>query len=176
MRAVNSFAEKKYYDMPLEGSIGTSGFLTSVLVPIVQGTTSSTRIGNKIKVRYIIWSIDLDSENETELYWRIALLRSRTAGLVLADVPSGETGHIQFIDIEKWEIISDKTFSLGSTDGTGENKVLYKRSHRIFRTIVYDQGSAQPITNNFYIWGWTNDVVTTGTNIRGNARVYYTDV
>lgn len=120
---------------------------------------------------------DLFSSNEDGIYFRIALLRGRSSGLTITAVPSLAGALTQFIDTERFEIISDVTYSLGDLDTNGMNKRFHRRTHRVMKTVIFDNGNTdQVITNPYFYWIWTNDVISTGENFRGVIRIYYTDI
>lgn len=180
-KAVCYKAEKKYVDFGFENAIGNSGILVNLTEIITNGSQIQNRIGNKIKLRYLKIKFSLDSANEDLFFGRFAILRGRTAGLTGADVPTGDGAYIQFFDIEKFEIVWERTFNLGDTDINGRNKTFFNKTLRIFKEIMFNTGVVapavlSPVTNPYFLYYWTNDVVLTTNNVRGVVRMYFNDI
>lgn len=176
-KATTAFAEKKYRDFGINAAVSTTGVLLGLTNAIPTGNSNGERIGNKIRSRYCTWRLSLFSTNEDLTFIRVALLRGRTAGLTIGDLPSGTSAESTMIDIEKWEVISDKVFSLGDSDTDGRNKVFYRRTIKMFKDITYDSNvTGTGITNPYFMWIWTSDVLTTSNNVVGTIRNTYVDI
>lgn len=176
-KATTAIAEKKYRDFGINATVGINGLLIPITNAIPSGVNVGERIGNKIRVRYFTWRLSLFSNNEDVLYIRIALLRGRTAGLAIGDLPFGSGALTTYIDIEKWEVLNDSVFNLGDSDTDGKNKRFYKGVKKIFKDVTFDNASTGTGTvNPYYLYIWTNDVLLTGPNVIGNFRTTYVDI
>lgn len=176
-KAVNSLAEKKYNDYIVENAVGTSGTLSRILYGIEQGTGQNQRIGNQIMNRYVKMRLQINSQDEDGIYFRVALLRARTSGAQLSTLPSGANAHTAMIDIDVFEILYDRVFSLGDADTNGKNKQFINKTVRIMKRNIWNAPAANTIvTNELLLYTWSNDVITTGFNCQGTVRIYFTDL
>lgn len=176
-KTVYRMADKKYQDVAISQEVGVSGYYFNLTSAIDSGSGNNQRIGNKINLRYVCLRLNLNSQNEDGIFMRVAVVRQRSAGLNLAALPTGSNADSAFIDIERFEILGDTVYSLGDADANGMNKKFYKRTFRIMKQLIYDDNiGTNQITNQIGLFLWSNDIVTTGLNVVGNVRMYYTDV
>lgn len=176
-KATTAIAEKKYRDFTINQAVGVSGLLLNLTNTIPSGVNWNERIGNKIRVRYVTWRLSLFSNNEDLIFIRVALVRGRTAALAIGDLPIGAGSEGTFIDIEKWEVLSDAVFTLGDSDTDGRNKKFYRFTKKIFKDVTFDSNvTGTGISNPLYLYLWTSDVVLTSSNVLGNIRTTFVDI
>lgn len=179
-KAVASKAEKKWADFIITASVSTGGVITEVTQGIINGTGQENRIGHVIHLRYLRNRFILTSNGEDLLFVRIALLRGRAAALGLSDVPTGANAIREQFDIDKWDVLWDHTYNLGDADTDGRNKAMMIKTTKIMRKVVWDRnqttGTFPAVVNPIYFYSWSSDVVTTGTNVDGVVRMYFTDI
>lgn len=120
-KAVTYKAEKKILGITVtDQPINTSGYLL-LLNQVTQGVLKNTRIGNRIKERYLKIKISI-VQNVAQLFsdrYRIAIVRGRTSGLALGDAPISTL--TQPWDVDKWHVIRDNMFTLGNSSNNGDN-------------------------------------------------------
>lgn len=176
-KTVYQMQEKKFMDYPIDSGVSITGFAVDLLQQIAQGPSRQQRIGNRVSIRWILPRLTFFSNGEDLMFARMAIVRARTAGLNATAFPSGANAQNSFMDIERFEVLFDKTWSLGDSDTDGRNKLMCKTPIKIMKSAMFDTGAINSLlTLNLWVWFWTSDIVTTGSNVQGQLRIYFNDV
>ncbi len=152
--------EKKFFDQDIDDStiaIGATIFQNASaeqsLLRIAQGTTESTRIGRKLVIRNIHWTMTVSLKSSTatgggDVVRIILYLDKQTNGQTATSTGILETATFQsyrnLANTSRFSILYDKTLALSHTAGAGdaldfgENKRVLKFNKQCNIPIEYD--------------------------------------
>jgi len=158
-RATRTIAEKKVLTIVAPGGtqVGTAGYAQILNIPPV-GTGKGERIGNRIFGRYlkIKFTIDISQASATgTVVSRVSIVRARTAGLTLADMPVA--GSTEMWDSDKWEVVWDKRAIQGTLSTDGKDVWIRDITLRCFKPMLFNDNNSNSVTNQYWIFARTSD-------------------
>lgn len=137
-------AETKYTDyigQPVNVLQGNGQLTLELSSQIVTGVNNGSRIGNKIQIQKIQFTILANTNTQLGIYWRWSFVRSKGAAqqIVITDLPQTVQG---YWDIEKFAVYKDQLCTMGNADTDGKDRRVFKPTWNFKNTtLTYDNAS-----------------------------------
>lgn len=172
--------ERKYNDQadnPPGTIVTTTGSVTH-LSPLLHGTTDTTRIGDRVTYRSLLFRMFVTPNSTAGInYLRAVIVRDKQAN---ASAPTMaqvfQTASIVLSPLnddfsERFKVLYDRLFTV-DTDATGAQ---VEKIYRKFKFVTeYDDTAAIPNTNSVYLL-LLSDQATNGPSVAFWSRLRYTD-
>lgn len=172
--------EWKIVDTVVGGGIILNTASVISLVPVSQGTTDLTRIGNKITVRSFLLRLSI-VPNAVQGYnfLRAILVRDKQPNGVLLTIAqllqTGAGGYQSAINDNngtRFKVLFDRTYTV-DVDANGAQ--VDKQFKKLKFVVNYPDTATTPTTNDL-VFVLISDAGVNGPTVVGNVRVRYTDM
>lgn len=183
LRVLKPAIEMKMLDVTGTNSVSTTGFIQQLICPITQGTTLSTRVGDKIAVHGFdirsIWFLPSVTPDYNNL-GRFSVIEDRAAAGVSLTVSSVFTSVLAPVSapFDSKYIVHHDQFALLSQNGPSnsfQHRVIKFKKPKVVQFSASSGSAADMAVRNFVVIGISDSTVATNPSHSFWIRVLYTD-
>lgn len=180
-KVVSNMSEHKHRYDGFDQALPTSTLCTLSIPRCACGTDRDARIGAKVFLKGIKVRLWVTAGNASDLV-RMMIVRAKDASTSSTDLPYGNGSITDAIDTDKFEVIRDKCFSVGTAAGADfaiRPGVFRKFYIPLNRTIKYhNTGATDYIAGSEHIiaLGIVNQSAGATGYVKGNVIQYFRDI